>query len=221
VQVILADDSVLLREGIARLLTEAGIKIAAQAADPETLIAEVQLHRPDLAIIDVRMPPTFTDEGIRAAIVIRGLLPSVGLLVLSQRPAPRQLLELISSGARGIGYLLKDRVTDLASFVNVVRDVATGGSAIDPLVVQELLLRARQNAPLRRLSAREREILELMVEGRSNQAICDRLFLGAKTVESHIRSIFGKLDLAPAADDHRRVLAVVTYLRDQGQSDSR
>ena len=213
-RVVLADDSVLLREGIARLLAEAGIEVVAQAGDAETLVAAVREHKPNVAIIDIRMPPTHTNEGLRAAEAIRAEHgTNVGILVLSQYVETTFALRLVADGAGGVGYLLKDRVDDLDDFVDAIKRIARGGSVIDPEVVAQLVGRRHPRVPLDDLSERESEVLGLMAEGRSNQAICDRLFLAPKTVEAHIANIFSKLELLPAPDDHRRVLAVLAYLR--------
>jgi DNA-binding NarL/FixJ family response regulator len=212
-RVVLADDAVLVREGVARLLVEQGFDVVAQAGDAEELLAAVERERPDVAIVDVRMPPTLTDEGVRAAERIRERYADVGVLVLSQHVAPPQALRLIGNSARGVGYLLKERVSDIGEFAAAVRRVGSGGTAVDRDVVSHLLARARERDPLEELTQREREILALMAEGRSNQAIASSLFLGIKTIETHIKSIFRKLDLTPAPDDHRRVLAVLAYLR--------
>jgi DNA-binding NarL/FixJ family response regulator len=214
IRIVLADDSVLLREGIARLLVEAGFDVVAQAGDAAALLAAVREHRPDVAIIDIRMPPTHTDEGLRAAEAIRAEFgTSVGVVVLSQYVETTFALRLVADGEGGMGYLLKDRVDDLDELSDAVRRVARGGSVIDPEVVAQLVGRRRARVPLDDLTDREREVLGLMAEGRSNQAICDRLFLAPKTVEAHIANIFSKLELLPAPDDHRRVLAVLSYLR--------
>ena len=214
IRVVLADDSVLLREGLARLLTEAGFEVAGQCATAEALIELVRETRPDLAVVDIRMPPTHTREGLVAADAIRlehgG---AVGVLVLSQYVETEFALRLVTEGRGGVGYLLKDRVADVADFADAVRRVARGGSVIDPEVVALLVNRRRERGPLDDLTDREREVLALMAEGRSNQAICDRLYVSPKTVEAHIANIFSKLELAPAPDDHRRVLAVLAYLR--------
>ncbi|MBA2294407.1 MAG: response regulator transcription factor [Actinobacteria bacterium] len=212
-RVVLADDSVLVREGVARLLGEAGFEISATVGDAEELLTAVARTGPDVAIIDVRMPPSFTDEGLRAAETIRARHPNVGVLVLSQHATLPQALRLIGRGNTGVGYLLKDRVADLDDFLSAVRRVGDGGSAVDPEVVAQLLRAAEAGSALEELTAREREILTLIAEGRSNQAIATTLFLGMKTIETHIKNIFLKLDLAPASDDHRRVLAVLAYLR--------
>jgi DNA-binding NarL/FixJ family response regulator len=212
-RVVLADDSLLLREGIARMLEEAGFDVVAQATDATELLAAIRKHRPNVAIVDIRMPPTHTDEGLKAAEAIRAEYgTSVGILVLSQYVETSFALRLVADGAGGVGYLLKDRVNDLDDFAEAVRRIARGGSVIDPEVVGQLVTRGRAK-PLDSLTEREREVLALMAEGRSNQAICDRLFLAPKTVEAHIASIFSKLELLPAADDHRRVLAVLAHLR--------
>jgi DNA-binding NarL/FixJ family response regulator/class 3 adenylate cyclase len=212
-RVALADDAVLLREGIARLLTEAGFKVVGQSGTAEDLLLKVRSYAPDVAVVDIRMPPTHTDEGLRAAQEIRASHPDVGVLVLSQYVEPAYAMELLSESAEGVGYLLKDRVSDVEEFAAAVRRVAEGGSALDPALVTQLVGRRRQHDPLDELTDREREVLELMAEGRSNQAIGERLFITPRAVEKHITSIFGKLRLPPAPEDHRRVLAVLAYLR--------
>jgi DNA-binding NarL/FixJ family response regulator len=213
-RLVLADDSLLLREGIARLLREASFEVVAQAGTADELLTAVRTHRPDVAIVDIRMPPTHTDEGLRAAEAIRAEHgTAVGILVLSQYVETTFALRLVADGAGGVGYLLKDRVEDLDDFADAVRRIARGGSVIDPEVVAQLVGRRRARVPIDDVTEREREVLALMAEGRSNQAICDRLFLAPKTVEAHIASIFSKLELLPAPDDHRRVLAVLAHLR--------
>jgi DNA-binding NarL/FixJ family response regulator len=212
-RVVLADDSVLLREGIARLLEEAGFEVVGQADDAEQLMLKVRSYTPDVAIVDIRMPPTHTDEGLRAAREIRERYPGTAVLVLSQYVETEYALELLGDSAEGVGYLLKDRVSDLAEFAAAVRRVAEGGSALDPAVVAQLVGRNRKDDPLDRLTPREREVLELMAEGRSNQAISERLVVTERAVEKHVTSIFGKLRLPADAADHRRVLAVLAYLR--------
>ena len=213
-RLVLADDSMLLREGIARLLTESGFEIVGQAGGADELVAAVREHRPDVAIIDIRMPPDHTDEGLRAAEAIRAEHGTeVGILVLSQYVETSFALRLVADGAGGVGYLLKDRVDDLDDFADAIRRIARGGSVIDPEVVARLVGSRRTRVPLDDLTAREREVLALIAEGRSNQAIGDRLFLAPKTIEAHIASIFSKLELLPAGDDHRRVLAVLAQLR--------
>ncbi len=212
-RVVVADDSVLLREGVVRLLEESGMEVVGQAGDAEDLLRKVNAHKPDVAIVDVRMPPSHTDEGLRAAAEIRERFPGVGVLVLSQYVEEAYALELFGDGADGLGYLLKDRVADIDRFVESVRRVGEGGSALDPEVVGRLLGRRRREDPLEVLSPREREVLELMAEGRSNQAIAERLFVTLRAVEKHVTSIFSKLRLPASTEDHRRVLAVLTYLR--------
>jgi DNA-binding NarL/FixJ family response regulator/class 3 adenylate cyclase len=212
-RVVLADDSVLLREGVARLLEEAGFEVLAQSGTKEDLLRHVGMHKPDVAIVDIRMPPTQTDEGLRAAQEIRERYPGVGVLVLSQYVEPAYALELLSESAEGVGYLLKDRVSDLEEFAGAVRRVGEGGSALDPAVVNQLVGRRRRADPLEELTKREMEVLELMAEGRSNDAISKRLFITPRAVEKHVTSIFQKLRLTATSEDHRRVLAVLAFLR--------
>jgi DNA-binding NarL/FixJ family response regulator len=209
---VVADDSILLREGLARLLEEAEIDVVGQASDADELMLKVRSYHPDVAIVDIRMPPTQTDEGIRAAREIRTKHADTGVLVLSQHVAHTYAVELLADSAQGLGYLLKDRVADVDEFVGAVRRVAEGGSALDPLVVAELVGRSRGDDPVERLSPRERQVLELMAEGRSNHAIGQRLFISPRAVEKHVTSIFTKLRLPAAAEDHRRVLAVLRFL---------
>jgi DNA-binding NarL/FixJ family response regulator len=212
-RVVIADDAVLFREGLAKVLQAAGIQVAAQVGDAEQLLARVRADPPAAVVVDIRMPPTHTREGLDAAQRIRATHPKVGVLVLSQYAEPHHAMQLLEDGASGVGYLLKDRVTDVAEVVDAVRRVAGGGSVIDPEVVTQLVSRRRARDPIQELSERERQVLALMAEGRSNQAVGERLFLSPKTVEAHVRSIFTRLDLHAAPDDHRRVLAVLAFLR--------
>ena len=212
-RVVIAEDSVLLREGVARLLEEAGFEVVGQAGDARELMRKVAIHEPDVAIVDVRMPPTQTDEGLVAAREIRERFPRVGVLVLSHHVEEAYAAELVEHGAAGCGYLLKDRVADLAGFSDAVRRVGQGGSALDPEVVAMLLGRRRDDDPLKVLTPREREVLGLMAEGRSNQGIAGALVVTERAVEKHVTNIFGKLGLPAAPVDHRRVLAVLAYLR--------
>jgi DNA-binding NarL/FixJ family response regulator len=212
-RVVLADDSVLLREGVARLLEDAGFDVAGQAGTAEELLLKVRSYSPEVAIVDIRMPPTHTDEGLRAAREIREKYPGTGVLVLSQYVEPGYAMELLAESAEGVGYLLKDRVSDVGEFTAAVKRVAEGGSALDPTVVSQLVGRRRRDDPLADLTPREREVLELMAEGRSNKGIAERLVVTERAVEKHVTSIFGKLRLPAAADDHRRVLAVLAFLR--------
>jgi DNA-binding NarL/FixJ family response regulator len=211
VRVVIAEDSVLLREGLARLLDEAGFDVVEAVADGEQLLRSVAEHTPDVVVADVRMPPTHTDEGLRAALVIRRRWPATAVLVLSQYVEERYATELLAGDTKGVGYLLKDRVADVDEFVDALRRVGAGGAALDPEVVSQLLLRGRRR-PLDALTPREQEVLKLMAEGRSNGAIAAALVVTDGAVEKHVSSIFTKLGLAPADTDHRRVLAVLSYL---------
>jgi DNA-binding NarL/FixJ family response regulator len=212
-RVVVGDDSVLLREGVVRLLAEAGMDVVGQAGDAEELIRKTRAHKPDVAVVDIRMPPSHTDDGLRAALQIRSELPGTGVLVLSQYMEDAYAFELFARDASGIGYLLKDRVADVERFTDAVRRVASGGSALDPEVVARLVGRHRRDDPLEPLTGREQEVLELMAEGRSNRAIAEGLVITDRAVEKHVTSIFEKLGLPPTPEDHRRVLAVLTYLR--------
>jgi DNA-binding NarL/FixJ family response regulator len=212
VRVVIAEDSVLLREGIARLLEDADFDVVAQTGTAEDLMLKVRSYSPDVVIVDIRMPPSHTDEGLRAAQEIREAHPGVGVLVLSQYVEASYALELLAESAEGVGYLLKDRVSDVADFAAAVRRVADGGSALDPAIVSQLVGRRRVDDPLDTLTPREREVLELMAQGRSNQGIAERLVVTERAVEKHVTSIFGKLRLPPAQADHRRVLAVLAFL---------
>lgn len=211
-RIVLADDAALFREGVANLLREAGFDVVGQAENADDLLALVGEHQPDVVIVDIRMPPSHTLEGLEAAKIIRARYPAVGVLVLSQFVEPHYALQLIDNAEQGAGYLLKDRVGDIEELADAVRQIATGRLIIDPAVVSQLLNRSRRRDPLDALTDREKAVLALMAQGRSNHAIANSLFVTEKTVEAHIRAIFIKLNLSPTADDHRRVLAVITYL---------
>ena len=210
---VIAEDAVLLREGLVRLLEEGGFDVVACVDNGEDLLRAVEQHQPDVCVVDVRMPPTFNDEGVKAALVIRQQWPEVAILMLSQYVEERYAVDLIAGDSRGIGYLLKDRVADVHEFLEALRRVAAGGAALDPEVVTQLLVRSGKQDPLAQLSPRESEVLGLMAEGRTNAGIAKRLWLTEKTVEAHVRSILMKLGLPLNDDDHRRVLAVLAYLR--------
>ena len=212
-RVVIAEDSLLWREGVAHVLVENGIDVVAEVGDAEALLDAVDRLEPDLAIVDVRMPPTQTDEGARAAIEIRARHPELSVLLLSQVVEARHALKLFSEQPHGFGYLLKDRVLAIDDFYESVRRVGKGGTAIDPEVISQLLGRRREEDPLGELTPREHEVLALMAEGLSNRGICEKLVVSPKTVETHVNSIFLKLGLLPAPDDHRRVLAVLAFLR--------
>ena len=212
-RVVLADDSVLLREGVARILDEAGFEVVGQAGNADELMLKVRSYTPDVAIVDIRMPPTHTDEGLRAAQEIREKHPTCGVLVLSQYVEATYAMELLAESAEGVGYLLKDRVSDVNEFADAVRRVGEGGSALDPTIVSQLVGRRRRDDPIDQLTPREREVLGLMAEGRSNSGIAEQLVVTERAVEKHVTSIFAKLRLPAAPEDHRRVLAVLAYLR--------
>jgi DNA-binding NarL/FixJ family response regulator len=218
VRVVVADDSTLLREGVVRLLEEAEIEVVGQAADAEELMRKVRAHKPDVAIVDVRMPPTHTDEGLRAAREIRTELPAVAVLVLSQYVEVAYARELLAESAESVGYLLKDRVADVATLTDAVHRVGAGGSVLDPEVVSQMLGRQRRDDPLAALTPREREVLGLMAEGRSNAAIAAELVVTDRAVEKHVTAIFSKLELTNSSEDHRRVLAVLRFLDGPGES---
>jgi DNA-binding NarL/FixJ family response regulator len=210
---VIGEDSLLLREGIARILTEAGFEVVAQAGDGEDLVRKVRAHKPDVAVIDIRMPPGQSDEGLRAAREIREALPKAGILVLSQYVDEYYAVSLLSDGAEGVGYLLKDRIGEVDKFVDAVRRVANGGSVLDPEVVAHMFGRRAHEGPLADLTPREREVLELMAQGLSNRAISEELVVTERAVEHHVTSIFTKLGLSAGGREHRRVLAVLTYLQ--------
>ncbi|HYI13812.1 MAG TPA: response regulator transcription factor [Thermomicrobiales bacterium] len=212
-RVVIAEDSVLLREGIVRLLTDAGFEVVAAVGDGPALVEAVEQHRPRISIVDVRMPPSFRDEGLRAAIEARQRVPESAVLVLSQYVEERYASELLEGGADGVGYLLKDRVADVGQFVQAVRQVAEGGTVLDPEVVTQLMARRRRGNLLEELTPREHEVLALMAEGRSNSSIAESLSVSDGAIEKHVSNIFSKLGLPPADATHRRVLAVLTYLR--------
>jgi DNA-binding NarL/FixJ family response regulator len=212
-RVVVAEDSGLLREGLARLLADGGLDVVAKVGDGPSLITAAEQHRPDVAVVDVRMPPNYRDEGLKAAIEVRRRVPALTVLVLSQYVEERYGAELLEEGAAGVGYLLKDRVADASDFVAAVHDVASGGTVLDPEVVSQLLSRRRRDQRLAVLTPREREVLSLMAEGRSNHGIARELYVTEGAVEKHVKNIFGKLGLAQTDDNHRRVLAVLTYLR--------
>ena len=212
-RVVIAEDSALLREGLARILAEGGFEVAGQCSNADELLDVIRRRRPEVAVVDVRMPPTHTDEGARAAREIREVYPEMGVLLLSQVIEASHALALFSERPEGFGYLLKDRVLEIDDFLEAVRRVARGGTAIDPHVIAQLLGRPREDDPLAELTPREREVLALMAEGLSNRGICGRLFLSPKTVEAHVKNIFMKLGLTQEPDDHRRVLAVLAFLR--------
>ncbi len=212
-RVAIAEDSVLLREGLVRLLGDAGFEVIGQSADTDDLMLKVRSYAPDVAVVDIRLPPTYKDEGLRAALEIRAKHPNVGVLVLSQYVEVGLALTLLADSAEGVGYLLKDRIRDIDEFVAAVRRVAEGGSALDPIIVSTLLSRQRPDDPIAQLSPREREILELMAVGSSNQGIADKLVITVRAVEKHVSNIFDKLDLPSTGSQSRRVLAVLTFLR--------
>ncbi len=212
-RVVIAEDTVLLREGLRRVLTDAGLDVAGTAGDAGQLLKLVETLRPDVVLTDIRMPPDQTTEGLQAALEIRRRWPGTAVIVLSQHVETEHLFELLAGDPRGIGYVLKERVADVAQFTGAIRRVAAGESVIDSQVVSRLVARPRRDSPLETLTERELAVLALMAEGRSNHAIADQLYLSPKTVETHVGSLFAKLGLLPAAEDHRRVLAVLTYLR--------
>jgi DNA-binding NarL/FixJ family response regulator len=211
-RVVVGEDQPIVREGVVHVLAEAGFDVVAAAGDAEDLVRKARAHVPDVVITDIQMPPGLADDGLRAACEIRSTQPDVGVLVLSQFLEDHYPLELLGDRAEGVGYLLKDRVGDLPSFIDAVRRVAHGGSALDPAVVSRMVGRQRSDSPIDSLTPREREVLSLMAEGRSNPGIADALFISVSAVERHVTSIFDKLDLRPAAEHHRRVLAVLQYL---------